>query len=51
MESLHGGRAYSASNRFPSRMRNTGRSGLFFNEIKSNCVSGILERKEFKLKI
>ena len=49
MESLHGGRAYSASNRFPSRMRNTGRSGLFFNEIKSNCVSkGIVERKEFE---
>nr|CAD2198338.1 unnamed protein product [Meloidogyne enterolobii] len=31
MESLHGGRAYSASNRFPSRMRNTGRSGPLSN--------------------
>lgn len=31
MESLHGGRAYSASNRFPYRMRNTGRSGPLSN--------------------
>ena len=28
VDNLHGGRAYSASNRFPPRIRHSGRSGL-----------------------